>query len=269
MRCRLVLLAFGLWLGRSFAADGSSAQVEITTTEHASFAAGGVIRVLNSFGSVTVEGWDRPEIEITVTKRLERYYEPGQREQALSALEKVHVVSERRSEGEFQISTTLPSRRFTRLLSGKGGLMRGTGAALDKLTGTVRHPLGGKGGLELEYLIHMPRDLRVVIRHGNGMVLVSDMTGDVEATSTGGDILLMLPAAGTYSIDARSKLGAVASDFEGQGHRQHLVGSGFRNGVTAPARRIYLRTRVGGIAIKAVPVEADEVKGGLVGAGAR
>src|ERR1035441_4160304 len=109
---------------------------------------------------------------------------------------------------------------------------------------------GGKGGVKVEYLIHAPHDSRLVIQHGAGYVLVSGMTGDVEATSHSGDILLMLPDSGTYSIDARSKLGVVSSDFAGAAHRRHLVGSGFASVTSSPSHRIYLRTLMGGITIR-------------------
>ena len=81
------------------------------------------------FGNANVEGWDRPEVEITFIKSMERYYEPSQQQKAASA------VVERRSDSELAISTILPRKRFARLLGGKGVLMRGTGATLDKLIG--------------------------------------------------------------------------------------------------------------------------------------
>ena len=87
------------------------------------------------------------------------------------------------------------------------------------------------------------------------------MTGDVEAASRSGDILLMLPDSGTYSIDARSKLGVVSSDFAGASHRRYLVGSGFARATPSPSRRIYLRTGMGGITIKSVPAEAEAPAG--------
>ena len=227
----LALNAVGVLLP-AFGDEASKRPVEVVHTERVSFAPGGVIHVSHSFGSVTVEGWDRPEVEVTVVKSRERYYEPKRREQAARGLERVRIVAERHSDSELTISTIVPHKRFL-------------------------HLLGGKGGVKVEYLIHAPHDSRLVIQHGAGYVLVSNMTGDVEATSRGGDILLMLPDSGTYSIDARSKLGTVSSDFAGDAHRRYLVGSGFASVTSSPSHRIYLRTRIGGITIKSVPVEAD------------
>ena len=251
-----VLVNLGIILP-PLAAIGDKQQVEATSTERVGFAAGGVIRVLHTFGSLNVEGWDRPEVEITVLKSIERYYEPKQRQQAAHSLERVRIVVDRRSDTEMTISTILPAKFFARLLGNKGGLIRGTGASLDRVTGIVRHPLGGKGGLLLEYQIRVPRDSRLVIQHGPGSIFVSNVNGDVQATSSGGDILLLLPDSGTYSIDAKSKLGTVSSDFEGASHRRHIVGSGFARATPLPSPRIYIRTGIGGITIKAVSVEAQ------------
>jgi hypothetical protein len=231
----LTLNALGVLLP-AFGDETSTRPVEVVQTERLSFAPGGVIHVPHSFGSVTVEGWDRPEVEVTVVKSRERYYEPEQQEHAARGLERVRIVAERQSDSELTISTIAPHKRFPYLW-------------------------GGKGGVKVEYLIHAPRDSRLVIQHGAGYVLVSNMTGDVEATSHSGDILLMLPDSGTYSIDARSKLGVVSSDFAGAAHRRYLVGSAFAHATSSASHRIYLRTRIGGITIKSVPVEAEAPAG--------
>ena len=240
-----------------FGEEGIKHPVEVTSTERFSFGEGGVIRVNQSYGYLNVEGWDQPTVEITVTRSMERYYEPGQQDQAARRLERVRVVAERRSDSELTISTVLPRKFFARWLGSKSGLPRGAGATLDKVTGTVRHPLGGKGAVKLEYQIHVPHNSRLVIQHGPGQVLVGNVSGDIDVASSSGDIVLMLTDSGTYSIDARSKLGTVSSDFPGSSHRRHLVGSGFARPTPPPSRRIHLRTGIGGITIKAVPAEAD------------
>ena len=74
----------------------------------------------HSCGSVTVEGWDRPEVE--VVKSRERYYEPKHHEQAARGLERVRIVAERQSDSELTIPTILPHKRFLHLLGGKGGV---------------------------------------------------------------------------------------------------------------------------------------------------
>ncbi len=195
MTRRLAALFLGLnLLGKVplFGDEASKKPVETIQTERVNFAPGGVIRLLHSFGSLNVDGWDRPEVEITVIKSRARYCEGKQQESAVRALARVQIVADRRSDMDLAISTVLPRRFFARLFGRKGGLM-------------------------LEYQIHAPRDSRLVIDHGSGNVLVSNVTGDVEATSSGGDILLMLPDSGSYSIDARS----ITPDPSPYGYRWH------------------------------------------------
>jgi hypothetical protein len=226
----LALNAFGVLL-RVCGDEASKRPVEVVQTERVSFAPGGMIHVLHSFGSLNVEGWDRPEVEVTVVKSRERYYVPDEHDQAARGLDRIRIVAERHSDDELTISTIFPHKRFPYLW-------------------------GGKGGVTVEYQVHVPRNSKLTIHHGTGCVLVSNVTGDVEATSGGGDIVLLLPDSGTYSIDARSKLGTVYSDLVGDSHRRYLVGVGFVSTTPPSSHRIYLRTRMGGIAIKAVPAEA-------------
>src|SRR5262245_19426888 len=76
--------------------EGTKQPVEITSTERVSFASGGLIRFNDSYGDLTVEGWDRPEVEITVTKSTDRYFAPDQQALAMPLLERLRVVPERR-----------------------------------------------------------------------------------------------------------------------------------------------------------------------------
>src|SRR5580704_17744521 len=57
VRARLLLASAGLVL-----AD------DVTKTERFDFPAGGTLRLKNSIGELTVEGWDQPGIEITTIK---------------------------------------------------------------------------------------------------------------------------------------------------------------------------------------------------------
>ena len=219
------LVAFGLILlpmfGPMYGEDTAKRPVDSVHTETVKFAPGGTIRVVHSFGSLYVEGWDRPEVEVTVDKS----------QQPASALDRIHVVTERRSDGELVISTTAPHKHFPYLW-------------------------GGTGGVAVECQIRVPRDSKLAIQHGTGSVLVSGVTGEIQATSRAGDIVLLLPESGTYSIDARSKLGTVYSDFAGDFHRRYLVGSGFVHANASPSHRLYLRTGIGGISIKSIPAAA-------------
>ena len=216
----ITTLVFGLQL---FAQEGIKQPGQVTTTDRVSFAPGGLIRLTTSSSNLFVEAWDRPEVEITTTKSSERP----------RCLDDVHVVTERRSATELAISTTIPSGNF------------------------FAHPWGSKCVAKVEQHVSAPRNSRLAIRHGAGYVLVSRISGEIEASSRSGDIVLMLPDPGPYSIDAKSKFGSVTSDFAGTAHREKLIGELFASAIVSPSRRIYLRIGFGGITIKEVPATPE------------
>jgi hypothetical protein len=209
--------------------QGPKQSFEVTKTERVPFAPGGTIRLNNSYGYLTVEGWDEPEVEITVIKSTDRFYEPSQQERAEQPFAQVRVAAERRSDKELVISTILPGRnRFLPRLQ------------------------NAKRGVTVEYRMHVPRDSRLVVHHDNGYVWVSDMTGDLDVRCHTGDMIVMLPDQGPYSIDARTRMGSVSSDFTGKSLSrlsQVLVGSHFDYASQAAKRRIYLRMGRGSIEI--------------------
>jgi hypothetical protein len=210
-------------------------QVQASTTQRMNFAPGGTIRIDHSYGDLRVEGWDLPEAEITEIKSMPYNYRLKQPDEASMHLENVHILTERKSSAEVVISTTLPTR---------------SGFFLPFL------PRKTTGSVLIECKIHVPRDSNLVIHHGTGSVLVSDVTGNIEATCGRGDILLMLPETGAYSFDAKSKLGTVISDFEGTSRlRRYRLGESYTNG-RSPSSMIRLRVGFGGITIKSVSPEA-------------
>ena len=102
----------------------------------------------------------------------------------------------------------------------------------------------------------VPRDSRLAIHHGTGMVSVSGVTGDIEASAGRGDIVLWLEP-GAYSVDAKTKLGSVSSDLEGASLSQYLTGQHFTHVDPAPSRRLRLRMGFGGITIKQILPESE------------
>jgi hypothetical protein len=202
---------------------------QVLTTEHVNFAPGGTIRFDKSFGDLYVEGWDQPQVEMTVIKLFQDYDPPKNPAEHLQA---VKFTTEHPSATELVIGTTIPPHRF------------------------FRHPFGGKGPVDVRYELRVPRDSHLVIHHGGGNILIGNITGNIEATNREGDIVLMLPDPGPYSIDARSKMGTVISDFAGQAHARHLIGEGFTSADANSPRKILLRVGFGGITIKDVPREA-------------
>jgi hypothetical protein len=114
-----------------------------------------------------------------------------------------------------------------------------------------------KCGAKIEQHVNAPRDSRLVIHHGAGFLMVSRISGEIEAFSRSGDIVVMLPDPGPYAIDAKSKFGSVTSDFAGSAHREKLIGEQFASAISSPSRRIYLRIGFGGITIKEVPATPE------------
>jgi hypothetical protein len=216
-------------------ADSSSTKlIHVTSTQQVPFSAGGTIHVDHSYGELSIEGWDRPEVELTVTKSPDGLYGAKDQAEATKLMEKVQVTAERRSDSELEIATSVT--QFSRW----------------------RHPFGPLGGVMLEYRIRVPRNSKLVIHHDNGEVLVSSIDADIEATGHAGDIVVLLPETGKYSIDAKSKFGTLSCDFEGD-YRHKMGGTQYTQTAPAPAHRIYLRMGRGGISIKGSPAEAQPV----------
>jgi hypothetical protein len=197
--------------------------VQVSTTERVEFAAGGTVRVNDSEGQVDVEGWDRPEVEITVVRRVYRNGAAQERDAAEKELKSIAVKAEKKG-GDLEISTAYLSRKLTR-------------------------PFKGKSDMQMEYSIKMPREAHLVIRHEYGDVRLSDVTGGIDVSARGGDLVVMLPAEGHYAIDAQCTVGGVSSDFAGTHRGRHWVGERFDDGAAAPASTVRLRVGVGGIQI--------------------
>jgi hypothetical protein len=231
------LLTFGVLAVSlpAFGAEYVKPQPEMTHTEHVDFPFGGVIR-LEADGDLFVEGWDQMEVETTVTKSMRYKYESAQSQSAAQRMESLRVVTERRSPTELKISIVLPSRH-----------------------GNWSPPLPPttKAGVTLEYHLRVPRNSRLVIHQGVGDVLVRGVTGDIEAACRMGDIMLWLSGTRTYSIDARSRAGAVSSDFSGVTRSYFLFGQTFTNLNPAPSQRLHLRVAFGGITIKPILPESE------------
>jgi hypothetical protein len=213
----LGVLAIGL---PSFAEDAATQPAEVTNTERLDFAAGGLIRLNTPSGNLMVEAWDRPEVEWTTVKSTRH---------AAQCLDRVHVEKQQPSAKELVISTTKPKT----------------------------HLWGDTCGVNIEQQVRVPRESRLVIRHGAGYVYISRVIGDIDATSRSGDIFLMLPDPGPYAIDAKSKFGNVSSDFAGSAHHISLMGERFASASAPSSHRIYLRMGLGGITIKEVPATPE------------
>src|SRR5262245_46625223 len=212
-------------------------EAEIKTTQSIEFGAKGTIQVVDSFGSVKVEGWDKEEVELTVTKRTQKKYEPKDLAKAAKGLERFKVTMEAVGETSLLvINTTYPSwTPFFR----------------------------GKTNLKLDYLIKVPRQSTLLIKHGIGEVEVVNVSGDIEATASIGEISLRLPEDQSYAVDARVRIGDVSSEFGQTTHRKGLfaVGAKLAGEPATPTRRIYLRVGIGDINVSKLRPEKSGEQG--------
>jgi hypothetical protein len=202
-------------------------KAESITRQSLEFSAKGVIQILDSFGSVEIEGWDKDEVELTFTKRTQKKYEPKDIAKAAKELERVKVSMELIDESKLLVINSTyapwsPARLF-----------------------------GGKTNLELRYVIKVPRRSTLFIKHSIGEVHVTDVSGIIEATASIGEIKLQLPEEQSYAVDARARIGDVSSEFGAITHRRGplSVGAMLVGEPEAPTRRIFLRVGIGEIEV--------------------
>jgi hypothetical protein len=205
---------------------GSKQKVQVVHTERADFPAGGLLSVKNSVGELTIEGWDRPDVEITTVKLTKAAYAAADRERAMRELDKVRVSVERQGESlviasDFPRYSVVPRR-------------------LSSATAC---------GCDVEYYIKAPRYARLAVNHGSGEVHVDSLMSDIRVTVVQGGITLLLAPDGKYSVDAKGTAGEVISDFPGrETRRPWLVGRQLLP-ETSPAHNLYLRIGFGDIMI--------------------
>jgi hypothetical protein len=221
------LLVFGVAFSCLLPADKDVRQkVQVTTTERMDFALDGTLRLQNSIGELTVEGWERPQVEVTVTKSTQEAYDQRERENATKELDRVSVKTERRGD-ELIIVTAIRHRSFPPTL-----------------------PWRRATHIDLEYHIKAPSNTRLIVNHNTGEVHVDNLSGDIDAKVLGGAITLSLPPEGQYDIDAKSNFGDITSDFSGlKQRRPWKVGHQFVQDTPAAPHKLHLRIGFGDIVI--------------------
>ena len=207
------------------ASDAPVEQVQATHTERMDFPSGGTLKMLKSTGDLSIEGWDRSDMEITTVKSTKSYH-PADRKAAEKSLDRIRLVTARQG-SELTITTELPKHNL---------LLR---------------PIRGVSAFELQYVIKVPRNARLIIEHDSGNVFVDDIAGDVHVKNGIGQITMHMPQDGHYAIDAQTGLGAVDSDFAGPEHgRWFDLGHSFMSeGPPTAAQKLYAHIDFGDIMI--------------------
>jgi hypothetical protein len=207
--------------------DDARQKVQVSKTEKMDFPANGTLRLQNSTGDLTIEGWDQPGVEITTTKSSKEEYLARDRDKAAKELDRVKV-SAKRNGAELVITTEYPHHR-----------------AFPYVT-----PLQTVTNFDLEYVIKVPRNAKLIVKHDDGEVHVDDVTGNIQATARQGLIALRLESDMPPAIDAKSYIGTVNSDFAGTETLQPLhFGHKFVDDAKSAPQTLHLRIGYGDIVI--------------------
>jgi hypothetical protein len=210
--CALIAFSAASFLRAADAED--TRKVQVSHSEHMDFPAGGTLHVVNSTGTLTVEAWDRPEIEVTTTKSSAWEYPASEREKVAKDLESVKVSMER-----------------------KGN---------DLVVTTNSH---WYASADLDVLIKVPSSTKLIDNHRDGSVSVDGLTSDIEVTLRTGEIVLHLPQDAHYDIHAKCGIGNVNSDYAGQEKRVWFFGHKIENEASPADHRLNLKVKVGDIVL--------------------
>jgi len=207
-------------LASSVLAQGTEKkQVFVTTTERVAFTNGVSVHLKDSFGEVLVEGWDRNEVEIQLTRGTQKSYTPSEEVKEKRRLEKVKLTISNDNAGGLVIETkNMPFM---------------------------------KSNFSLEYKIKVPQAVYLKVKHGIGEVQIKNMLADIEATVRIGELTVEMPESARFDLDARSKIGEVESDFGGQYHRPKVLGAKMLDEThRSEPHKLYLRVGIGGVQVK-------------------
>jgi hypothetical protein len=189
----------------------------LSSTQTFSFDPKGLIQLEQSYGDVEIQGWDRPEVEITTIKSTQRKYSPAEKASAEKELDKISITAIKQGEDRLKITTEFPSRKTT----------------------------------DLKYVIRAPAQAKLVVHHDMGDVKVSNFTSDIEVTNRIGEIGLSLPEPESYSVDAKARIGDVSSDF-GCSVGENLIGQQLHSAGGSLHRQLFLRIGIGDISIRKI-----------------
>ena len=223
---RVTLAFIGLWICLVGLVYAEAPQFfQTSKTERIDFPTGGQLSLKNSTGDLTIQGWERRDVELTTTLSTKDPFDARDRDKALKELDLVHVTTERHG-NELVIQTDFPKY------------------------GRFKPLLGAKTRFDISYHVNVPSKAGVSIEHGSGYVGIDGITGDIHVTASQGEITVRLPEQGQYAIDAKSKLGDVISDFGGRTERKMwFLGKQVTGEATGAAQKIFLRAGYGDIII--------------------
>lgn len=199
-------------------------KVETRTTQSVDFSSGGEIQLDETFGDVTIVGWDKPQAELTVWKATKKLYGPKEQAEALKALERFSIVMNKESERRLLVSAAAPSRNLL------GQLLKG---------GT---------NLELSFMLKVPLASNLIVKHKAGDVNVNDIQGNISISNRIGDVALELSGKEKYLVDAKCRLGEVRSAFNRKG--RPASGGVSKLAEQNPPYQLHVRVDIGEIRVE-------------------
>lgn len=213
----------------TLAADAETRRpVELTTTQRVPLAPGGTVRIDETWGELSIEGWDEPAVEVVTTRRTAKGQRADEEADARARLERFAARVEATAPGTVSII----------------GLSPGS---------SVIRPFGGKSGVNLRYVIRVPKSSNIELDNGAGTVRIAGVRGDISVDSDVGEVSVGGPIEATAAVEASSGVGDVDvnAPIAGQGElrRSALVGQRFRYQPSAVERRITVKLGVGTITI--------------------
>jgi hypothetical protein len=215
----LCLLSLFLLVSDTSAQRLEKKRVYVTTTERIPFPNGVSVHLKDTFGEVLVEGWERNEVEIQLTRGTQKHYAPADEAKEKRRLEKVKLVTTNDNAGGLLIETkNMPFM---------------------------------KNNFSLEYKVKVPQSIFLKVKHGIGEVTIKNMLTDIEATVRIGALEVEMPESVRFDLDARAKIGEVESDFGGQYHRPKVLGAKMMDETKrSEPHKLYLRVGIGEVSVR-------------------
>jgi hypothetical protein len=204
------------------AAQDARDKVQTRETQRITFEPSAAVHLENIIGHVHVEGWSRPDVEVTVIKATKKDFDANERELGARELEKIKVTFERKGE-EIVLATMYP----------QGGI-----------PGFRTTP-----PVDVTYEIKMPREARLIVDQNTGDVSTTRLTGDIRITMHHGSVTAFVPSEGQYSVDAKSKFGTVTSNVGTPVHGVYFLGEQLGYDGSRTQHKLQLRAKFGDIVI--------------------
>ena len=134
--------------------DRSKETLGSTHTDRFKVAAAGAIRLENSFGEVDIDGWDRPEVEVTVVRSTEHLYDSKQRDSKQpDSNPRDAQASAQPQRHRDEAQRRLDSVQITAKQDGNDVVISTAYPPLNGFT----HPLSRRSDIQISYRINAPR----------------------------------------------------------------------------------------------------------------